>query len=194
MGNCAIARHRDKPVEPARPCRRHRVYCGLGAGCDLVPHAHRSPPVRSNGSGRFTGHQDDRLRRADRPPVVKKLCAATRPQHPWTVCMIDNMHHRERQMLTESRAFVDLLHYWNIQGLYVLGRMAAIEPAHAATQALPSIGSGSNSLPQRRPQLQGEKLIPPWTHRPLAESDNAPPPLSNPCGCARIRLTHLDAG
>ena len=59
-------------------------------------------------------------------------------------------------MLTENWAFVDLLHYWIMQGPDVICRMAAIEPAHAATQAPPSILSCPNRRPQRCRHLQGE--------------------------------------
>ncbi len=63
--------------------------------------------------------------------------------------MIDNMHHRVRHMVTECRAFFDLLHYSNTQGLNVFGRMAANEPTYIATQALPSNRSCQNCRSQR---------------------------------------------
>lgn len=44
-----------------------------------------------------------------------------------------DMYRREGRKLTENWIFIDLLHFWNMQGLDVLGRMAMIEPVHAAT-------------------------------------------------------------
>ena len=73
--------------------------------------------------------------------------------------MIDNMHHRVRQMVTECRAFVDLLHCSNIQGLNVFGRMAAIEPTYVATQALPSNRCCQNCRSQRFSRLHWESSL-----------------------------------
>ena len=44
-----------------------------------------------------------------------------------------DMYRREGGKLTENWVFIDLLHFWNMQGLDVLGRMEALEPGHAAT-------------------------------------------------------------
>ena len=42
-----------------------------------------------------------------------------------------DMYRREGRKLTENWVFIDLLHFWNIQGLDVLRRMAMIEPVPA---------------------------------------------------------------
>ena len=70
--------------------------------------------------------------------------------------VIDDTQHREGQLLTEIWAFADLLHCWNMPNPEFLDRMAAIEPAHAATQALPSMLSCRKRRPQRCRHLQGE--------------------------------------
>ena len=44
-----------------------------------------------------------------------------------------DMYRREGTKLTENWIFIDLLHFWNMQGLDVLGRMATMDPVHAAT-------------------------------------------------------------
>ena len=44
-----------------------------------------------------------------------------------------DMYRREGQKLTENWIFIDLLHFWNMQGLGILGRMAMIEPVPAST-------------------------------------------------------------
>ena len=44
-----------------------------------------------------------------------------------------DMYRREGGKLAENWVFIDLLHFWNMQGLDVLGRMAAMDPVHAAT-------------------------------------------------------------
>ncbi|MXW84631.1 MAG: nuclear transport factor 2 family protein [Boseongicola sp. SB0673_bin_14] len=44
-----------------------------------------------------------------------------------------DMYRREGGKLTENWVFIDLLHFWNMQGLDVLGRMEAMDPVHAAT-------------------------------------------------------------
>lgn len=71
----------------------------------------------------------------------------------------DNSHRHEGRTLTEIRAFIDLLHHWNMPNLEFLDRMAATELAHTATQALPSNLSSRNCRPQRCRHLQGESSI-----------------------------------
>lgn len=126
----------------------------LAADCNFARCAQGSLSAGSNRSDRFTGRLNDRLKRADWPLVVKKLCASTHPQHPWIVCVIDNTQHREEQMLTKIWAFTDLQHCWNMPNLGFLDQMAAIEPPHAASYTLPPNLSRPNCQLQRCPHMQ----------------------------------------